>query len=124
MSTASGAGTSLIANSEMFVKGRLAIDLSGGVIAGLGAPVTNITGTTLVNITAPIGVINLIAPLINILGGALGAPAGIVNTNALLINETAIGAIAMEAPKIGEISGAHTVVTGIYKAFAGVIMLN
>ena len=118
LSTTSGAGTSLIANSEMFVKGRLSIDLSGGVIAGLGAPVTNITGTTLVNITAPAGVINVLAPLINIIAVAA------INAAAPLIDIIGGGMVNIGAPDLNEVSAAHVVISGLYNAHAGLITLN
>ena len=70
-STNSGGGSSLVAGTDMFLEGKIAIDISGGAIAGLGAPITNITGTVLVNITAPVGVINVLAPLINIIAVAV-----------------------------------------------------
>jgi len=118
LSTTSGSGTSLIANSEMFVKGRLSIDLSGGVTAGLGAAATNITGTAIVNITSPVGVINVLAPLINIIAAAA------INAAAPLIDIIGAGMVNIAAPDLNEVSTAHIVISGLYNAHAGLITLN
>jgi|APSaa5957512535_1039671.scaffolds.fasta_scaffold06151_3 hypothetical protein len=117
-STTSGANTTINADTSVFVDAILAIDLSAGTTAGLGGLITNITGTTLCNITAPAGIINILAPDINILAVAM------VNVGAPLIDIIAGGVCNVAAPDLNEVSALHVVISGLYTANAGLITLN
>ena len=117
-STTSQENTTINAQSDVFIDALMAIDISGGSTAGLGATITNITGTVLCNITAPAGIINILAPDINILAVAM------VNVGAPLIDIVAGGMCNVAAPDLNEFSTLHVVLTGLYAAKAGLITLN
>ena len=117
-STTSQENTTINAQSDVFIDALMDIDISGGGTAGVGATITNITGTVLCNITAPAGIINILAPNINILAVAM------VNIGAPLIDVIAGGVCNVAAPDLNEVSALHVVISGLYTANAGLITLN
>jgi hypothetical protein len=118
-STTSGANTSITADTSVFIDAILNTDISAGAIASMGGGIdVNITATALINVTCPVGIINIIAMDVNVLGEAM------VHVASPFINLLSIGLINADGPVIHEASLGHFVESGIYMATCGLIELN
>jgi hypothetical protein len=118
-STTSGANTTINAETSVFIDAILNTDIAAGAIASMGGGINvNITATALINITCPVGIINVLAADINIIGSAL------VNIAAPMITNVAAGMFSATGPVILEESMGHLVLAGVYVAECGLIELN